>query len=129
MGHLFFEFFDLMLCELTFGMVEDFLWKHFEYAEIILADIHVFHRAGADVVDEWSPGAVPFVLNDLDEDAIAFWEDVLHGSLKVLDCCVLKDHVYYVAFEEIALFEWKGQPFLLSQMSVTLMASSSRTSM
>lgn len=64
--HLSFEFFNLVLCELTFGVVKDFLRKHFQNTEIILADIQIAHRATTDVTDKIFPSCVPFVFDDLD---------------------------------------------------------------
>jgi hypothetical protein len=47
-------------------VVEDFLREHFEYAEVVLADVHVFDGGGADVVDEGAPSGVPLVFYYLD---------------------------------------------------------------
>ena len=82
--HLFFEFLDLQMSELVFGVVEDFLRQHFEDVEIILADIHVGFGGGADLVDEVGPGGVPLVLDYLDEDAVALREDVVQGPREIL---------------------------------------------
>ena len=54
--HLFLELLDLVLRELTFGMVKDFLTEHLEYAKIVFADIHIIDRGGTDIVDERLPG-------------------------------------------------------------------------
>lgn len=50
--HLLLKFSNLLLCHLIFRMIEYFLTEHFEYVEVIFADIHVFERGRTDVVNE-----------------------------------------------------------------------------
>jgi len=101
--HLCLEVCDLVLSELTLRVVKDFFGEHLENAEIVLADVHVVHGGVADVVDEGSPGGIPLVLDDLDEDAVAFGEDVLHRPLEAFDLGVLHDQVDDEGFEVFAL--------------------------
>lgn len=40
--HLCFELFDLLVRELIFAVVKDFLGEHFEDGEVVFADVHIF---------------------------------------------------------------------------------------
>lgn len=77
--HLHFQFLDLMLGHLIFGMIKNFFTEHLQNIEIILADIHVLSGRLADIVDEGAPCGIPFVFDYLNEDRIEFGEDVVHG--------------------------------------------------
>jgi hypothetical protein len=109
-------------------MVEDFLTKHLKDVKIVLADVHVFSRRGADVVDEVGPGGIPLVLDNLNEDAVAFRQDVLQRFRQRLGSRVLENDVHYVTFERFALVFRQSQPFLLNKGGCTLIASSRSTS-
>ena len=76
--HLLFEFIDLCLRHLVFGVVKDFLAEHLQNIEVILADVHIFGGGGTDVVDEGAPGGIPLVFDDLDEDGVKLGQDVVH---------------------------------------------------
>lgn len=71
--------------QLVFGMVENLLRKHFEDVKVVFADIHVLGGGLADVVNEGAPSGIPFVLDDLDQNTIAFGEDVLKSLGEVLN--------------------------------------------
>ena len=62
-AHLSFEFLDLLMGELIFGVVKDLFWQHFEYEKVVLADVHIFGGGAANLADEISPGCIPFVFN------------------------------------------------------------------
>ena len=114
LGHLVFEFGDLLLCHLILGLIEYFFAEHLEYGEVVLADGDVVDRGGADVGDECFPSVVPFIFDDLDEDEVAFREDVLHWLREVLAARVLEDEVHHVATHVAALLFGKRPPFLLN---------------
>jgi hypothetical protein len=110
-------------------MVEYFLGEHFEYVEVVFADVHVVEGGLADVLDEGAPSSVPLVLHDLDEDRVALRQDRLQRAGQVVDCRVLQDQVHDVVLQELALLGRQGHPLLLGRADSTLMASSSRMSM
>jgi hypothetical protein len=76
--HLVFKLNNLMLCHLVFGVIEDFFTQHFKNVKIILTNVHIFHRTLTNVVDESDPTGLPFILDYLHKNGIAFGKDVMH---------------------------------------------------
>jgi len=127
--HLSLELLDLQVGELTFGVVENLLREHFQDTEAVLADVDVVGRNGANIFNEGGPGVVPLILHNLYEDAVALGQDVLHSLLQIVDLRIGHHHADYEGLELGTLITRQRHPFLLSNHSFTLIASSSRTSM
>lgn len=87
-----------MLCHLILWMIKYFLTQHLEYVEVVLTDIHILCRWFADIINKGSPTGVPFILHNLDQDGIAFWQNVMQCFWKWFRWAVFQDEVNDVVF-------------------------------